>query len=144
MLIIQYFSDFFLIKNQEFLYDFWHDSKISFLMHSFNISITVSVKLFRIEKLRTCHVSCKIMLIFCVRMISESICCISEKFQVKHFFCQCRISIKNSYFLNHNSSFICNLLMHSDLNLESQASCEKHKIMYASYQWNEFVSIYFE
>ena len=133
MLIIWYFSDFFLIRNQEFLYDFWHDFKILFLMCLFNISISVSVKFFKIEKLETCHVSCRAMLIFCVRMISESIHHISKKSQAKHFFHQCRISIKNSCFSNHNSSSIYNLSMCFDLNLESQASCEKHEIMYVSY-----------
>src|SRR6266487_1074929 len=102
-------------------------------MYSFNISITVSVKLFKIKKLKTYHASCEVMLIFCAEMISESIYYISEKFQAKYFSHQCRISIKNSYSSDYSSLFICNLSMHSDLNLESQASCEKHRIIYASY-----------
>src|SRR5438034_11829639 len=103
-------------------------------MCSFNISITVLVKLLRIEKLRTYHASCRVVLIFCAEMTSRSIHHTSKKSQAKHFSCQYRISIKSSHSSDHSSSSICNLSTCSDLNLESQTSCEKHEIMYALYQ----------
>ena len=102
-------------------------------MCSFNISIIVSVKLFEIEKLRIYHTSCETRLIFYVRIIFESIHHISEKSQARHFSHQCRISIKSSHFSDHSSLFIYNFLMHSDFNLESQASYKKYEIIYVLY-----------
>src|SRR5438034_8688590 len=103
-------------------------------MCSFNISITVLIKFLEIEKLIAYHASCEVMLIFCAEMISELIYHTSEKSQVKHFSHQCRISIKSSCSSDHSSSSICNLSTCSDFNLESQASCAKHEIMYVLYQ----------
>src|SRR5436190_16555061 len=110
-LTIQYFSDFFLTRNQEFQYELLQYSSTFALIYNCNILITVFNKFFRIEKLEVCQASCNIIQIFCRNTISEYIQVSSDIFYIKYFSHFINIFRRNSHSFKVSSELIFNYLI---------------------------------
>ena len=128
-LIIWYFSDFFLTRNQEFWYKSLQYSSTFALIYNCNILITVFNKSFRIEKLEVCQASCNIVWIFCRNMISECIQVSSDIFHIKHSSCLINIFRRNSYLFKISLKLIFNCLICSEVNWKSCRCVENLSIM---------------
>ena len=118
-LIIWYFSDFFLTRNQEFQYRSLQYSSTFALIYNCNILITVFNKFFRIEKLEVCQASCNIIQIFCRNTISEYIQVSSDIFYIKYFSYLISIFRRNSCLFEVSLKLIFNCLICSEVNQKS-------------------------
>ena len=128
-LIIQYFSDFFLTRNQEFWYESLQYSSTFVSIYDCNISIMILNRSFEIEKLEVCQASCDIIWIFCENVISECIWMSSDIFYIKHSSCLISIFRRNSHLFRVSSKLIFNCLICSEVNWKSHEHIENLSII---------------
>ena len=129
ILIIWYFSDFFLTRNQEFQYKSLQYFSTFVLIYNCNILITVFNRFFRIEKLKVCQASCNIVWIFCEDATSECIWVSSDIFHIKYSFYLINIFRRNSCLFRISSGLIFNCLICSEVNQKSHRHIKNLSIM---------------
>ncbi len=81
-LIMQYWLNFFLIRNQKFWYKSWQDFSMSYFIQFLSMSMMIWWSVLENEKLNVCHASCDIVQICCENETISFIFLISEKFQI--------------------------------------------------------------
>ena len=129
VLIIQYFSNFFLTRNQEFQYRSLQYFSTFILIYNCNILIMIFNRSFKIEKLEIYQASCNIIQIFCEDAISECIWISSDIFYIKHFFCLINIFRKNSCLFEVSLKLIFNCLIYFEVNWKSHKHVKNLSIM---------------
>ena len=128
-LIIWYFPDFFLTRNQEFQYKSLQYFSTFASIYDCNILITVLNRSFRIEKLEVCQALYNIVWIFCEDTTSECIWVSSDIFYIKHSSCFISIFRRNSYLFRINSELIFNCLICFEVNQKSHRHIKNLSIM---------------
>ncbi len=79
-LIMWYWLNFFLIRNQRFWYESWQDFSMSCFIQFLSMSMMIWWSILKTEKLSICHASCNIIRICCKNETMSFIFLISEKF----------------------------------------------------------------
>ncbi len=110
-LIMWYWLNFFLIRNQRFQYKSWQDFSISCFIQFLSMSIIIWWSVLETEKLNVYHASCNIIQICCENETMSFIFLIFEKFQIivtfllnnifssKFFFCKVKASLHIIFFI---------------------------------------------
>ena len=128
-LIIQYFSNFFLTRNQEFQYESLQYFDIFASIYNCNILITVFNKSFRIEKLEVCQILHNIVWIFCRDTTLKYIWVSSDIFYIKHFSHFINIFKRNSCLFEISLELIFNCLICFEVNWKSCECVENLSII---------------
>ncbi len=81
-LIMQYWLNFFLIRNQKFWYKSWQDFSMSCFIQFLSMSMMIWWSVLENKKLNVCHASCDIVQICCENETISFIFFISKKFQI--------------------------------------------------------------
>ncbi len=141
-LIMWYWLNFFLIKNQKFQYKSWQNFSMSCFIQFLSMSIMIWWSVLETEKSSVCYVSCNIVRIFCKDETMSFIFFISEKFQIivtsllnnifssKFFSCRVKAS-------SHIILFAC-----FEVSLNSQAILKNLRNSQWSY-FSDFISVIF-
>ena len=79
---MQYWLNFFLIRNQRFWYELWQDFSMSCFIQFLSMSMMIWWSVLEIEKSNVCHASCDIIRICCKNETMSFIFLISEKSQI--------------------------------------------------------------
>ncbi len=81
-LIMWYWLNFFLIRNQRFRYKSWQDFSMSCFIQFLSMFMMIWWSVLETEKLNVCHASCDIIRICCKNETTSFIFLISEKSQI--------------------------------------------------------------
>jgi hypothetical protein len=136
--IRRYFLDFFFfIKNHEFLYDSWHDSRIFRFIRFFSIFVTVLINALRIENSNVCQTSCFMILICWDDATFDLTFLIFENFHVNAISRLYSISMKRFFFWFVNSTLTIILSSRFSVSRESL-------LMLKNFDINQFLYDLFE
>ncbi len=141
-LIMWYWLNFFLIRNQRFRYKSWQDFSMSCFIQFLSMSMMIWWSVLETGKLSVCHALCDIIRICCKNETMSFIFFISEKFQI------IVTSLLNNIF--SSKFFSCRVKASShiilfarfEVNLNSRAILKNLKNSQWSY-FSDFISVIF-
>jgi hypothetical protein len=130
----RYFSFFFFfIRNQKFRYNSWQDSRISFCILFFIISVITSMRILKIWNSEFCHALWEMILIFVNEATSCFIRLISKNSQAKTTSLLYSIFVNKFFFFSHKKFSIFILCNFSDLRRAFLVKSENLRISHCAY-----------
>ncbi len=139
---MQYWLNFFLIRNQRFWYESWQDFSMSCFIQFLSMSMMIWWSVLETEKLSVYHASCNIVQICCKNETMSFIFLIFEKFQIIVAFLL--NNIFSSKFFSCKVKALLHIILFTrfEVNLNSQAILKNLR----NSQWlyfSDFISVIF-